>query len=273
MNLTRFENFLKEKTEEKIAAAPEKIAAGIRYCLFDGGKRIRPMMLLHSAQMFSAPDKSVYYFAAAVECYHNFTLVHDDLPCMDDDDYRRGKPSCHKVFGEGQAVLIGDALQTLAFSFIADALAVSPDSSHAIEALGKFCDLTGAGGLIGGQSVDIDADNLNSPAAVDYIYKHKTGDLFCAAVVIGALLGGASPEKVDDLSRFAYLYGYIFQLTDDLLDQNKDEYHSILSYATREDIAQKLSDCKAQAELILNKMEEDTGYFYDLLQKTLSRKK
>ena len=91
--------------------------------------------------------------------------------------------------------------------------------------------------------------------------------------MIGALLGGASPEKVDDLSRFAYLYGYIFQLTDDLLDQNKDEYHSILSYATREDVAQKLSDCKAQAELILNKLEEDTGYFYDLLQKTLSRKK
>ena len=155
-----FENFLIRNVDDWTKGVTEKIAEGVKYCLYGGGKRIRPNCFLQSYAMFRNPDESAYYFALGIECYHNFTLVHDDLPCMDDDDMRRGKPSCHKVYGEGQAVLIGDALQNLAYTYILKAISHSESKDRAIRAATLFNSLVGGEGLIGGQSVDIDDSTL-----------------------------------------------------------------------------------------------------------------
>lgn len=271
--INSFEAFLRDKVLEKTAGAPQKIADGIKYCLFDGGKRLRPSSLIAAAEMYSEADESVMYFAAAVECYHNFTLVHDDLPCMDDDDMRRGKPSCHKVYGEGQAVLIGDALLNLAYCFILESISLARDFRTALYAAQKFCYLSGAEGLIGGQSADIDAECQNTAENIDYIYKHKTGDLFCASIAAGAMLGGADDEQVAAMEKFAYCYGNLFQLTDDLLDENKNELHSALKCMDRDQAVKLAAEYARKAKAYLDKSGKTCDFFRELLEKTLKRQK
>lgn len=270
-NKELFENFLKTSIDGWKIDVPAQLSKGIEYSLFGGGKRIRPIMFLESYSVFDEINESALQFAAGIECYHTFTLVHDDLPCMDDDDFRRGKPTSHKVFGEGQAVLIGDALQNLAYTFLIRSIKSHKNANKAIEALDAFNRYVGAEGLIGGQSVDIADDSYLSNEMIDFIYRHKTCDLICAAVKCGALMSGASSPDCENLTEFAYHFGYIFQLTDDLLDSGTKEEKSILQLKTKEELNVILNQHIMLAEKHLNKINGNISFFRKLLQNTVNR--
>ena len=271
--MTDFENFLVEKVDEWAIFAPDKISNGVKYALYGGGKRIRPTCYLQAYSLFDTPDESAYYFALGIECFHNFTLVHDDLPCMDDDDIRRGKPSCHKVFGEGQAVLVGDALMNLAYSYILKAISLAKNKSAFLSAALRFSALVGGEGLIGGQSVDISPETQITEQTLKYIYKHKTCDLIQASVACGAVCAGADSSNVYMLDRFAYYYGCVFQLTDDILDKDKNEKNSILSLMDEQSARNVSEHYVACAKNALGGVKADVSYFYSLLEKTVNRTK
>lgn len=256
-----------------LSGAAATISDGVKYVILDGGKRIRPMIFLSAAELFSAPCESAYFFALGIECYHTFTLVHDDLPCMDDDDFRRGKPSCHKVFGEGQAVLIGDALQNLAYIFILKSIEASDSPVRALKAAGLFGSYSGAVGLISGQSADIDEKTPTDDKTLEYIYRHKTCDLFCASAAAGAVLGGGTENETELLTEFALNYGYVFQITDDLLDRNKNESRTVLKNHSEQEIFVLLDNYVKKAERALYLLNKDTTFFENLLKRTLNRRK
>lgn len=270
--IVRFEKFFAEKLNELKSAVPDRLYSGMIYSLNSGGKRIRPSLFLQTYSLFSEPNESAFLFACAIEVYHTFTLVHDDLPCMDNDDFRRGKPTSHKVYGEGQAVLIGDALQSLAFSFISNSIARSSNIEAGVKAFEIFCSYTGANALIGGQSIDIEENLKFDSEMMDYIYRHKTCDLMCASCECAAALAGAGDSEMSALKNFALHYGYIFQLTDDLLDAEKNEKHSALALFSRDQIDSLLDSHKQEAVLQLAKLNGNTEFFDDLLNKTLSRR-
>ncbi|HAS83857.1 MAG TPA: hypothetical protein DCS43_14580 [Verrucomicrobia bacterium] len=185
----------------------------MRYSVFAGGKRIRPAFVLATADCLGLPHGGAIHAAAAIEMLHTYTLIHDDLPCMDDDDFRRGRPSCHKQFGEANALLAGDALLTLAFETAASAPAAPASLVRTLAAA------AGSRGVVGGQVADLAA--AGTPADVDtilFIHEHKTADLFRAAVEMGALAAGATPDTLAALSRFGRATGLAFQIVDDLLD-------------------------------------------------------
>ncbi len=195
---------------------PARLHEAMRYALFGGGKRLRPVLALAAAEAVGADSTLLIREACALELLHTYTLVHDDLPAMDDDDYRRGRLSTHKVFGEAVAILAGDALQTLAFGVLASGDYPAGKKTEAIRLIADAC---GSQGVIGGQVVDIESENRKIDAAeLDYIHRHKTGCLMRASVLLGALLGGCSPEQYRRLSDYGEAIGLCFQISDDILD-------------------------------------------------------
>jgi geranylgeranyl diphosphate synthase, type II len=203
------------------SAWPETIHRAIRYSLFAGGKRIRPLLALAAAEAAGAQGDEVVPFACAVEMVHTYSLIHDDLPAMDDDDLRRGKPTCHKVFGEAIAILAGDALLTRAFHLIVD---LPPDADGerlrrrlaAAAILGEAC---GTAGLIGGQVEDLESEGRAVDGeTLERLHRAKTGALLAACVRGGAVLGRASASTVACLERYASAIGLAFQVVDDILD-------------------------------------------------------
>ena len=223
---------LRAATEAALEAAlpaetawPETIHRAVRYSLFAGGKRIRPVLVLAAGEAVSAPRAELVPLACAVEMIHTYSLIHDDLPAMDDDDLRRGKPTSHKVFGEAIAILAGDALLTRAFQLLAS---VPPGVDDALarrrlaatEVLAEAC---GTDGLIGGQVMDLESEGraIDAPA-VERLHRAKTGALLSACVRGGAILGGARPNELDALSRYAAAIGLAFQVVDDVLDATED---------------------------------------------------
>jgi farnesyl diphosphate synthase len=197
------------------APAPRLLEA-MRYSLLGPGKRLRAFLLVETAGMFDVAKVSSLRAAAALECLHAYSLIHDDLPAMDDDDTRRGKPACHIAFGEATAILAGDALQTLAFELLADP-ATHPDAlvrSNLIAALAKAA---GASGMVGGQMLDMQAQARGLEMLV-HLMELKTGALFAFALEAGALLGHASTDEFQYLSRFGSKIGLAFQIADDILD-------------------------------------------------------
>jgi geranylgeranyl diphosphate synthase type II len=205
-------------------AWPATIHEAVRYSLFAGGKRVRPLLVLAAGEAVGADAADVMPLACAVEMIHTYSLIHDDLPAMDDDDLRRGKPTCHKVFGEAIAILAGDALLTRAFHLLADAPATLPAPAvarrlRAAAMLGEAC---GTGGLIGGQVMDLESEGKDVSAAdLERIHRAKTGALLSACVRGGAVLGGARSEDEDRLSRYASAVGLAFQIVDDVLDASE----------------------------------------------------
>ena len=223
---------LRAATEAALEAAlppesawPETIHRAVRYSLFAGGKRIRPVLVLASGEAVGAPRAELVPLACAVEMIHTYSLIHDALPAMDDDDLRRGKPTSHKVFGEAIAILAGDALLTRAFHLLAtvprgvdDALARR--RLAATEVLGEAC---GTGGLIGGQVMDLESEGRAvSASELERLHRAKTGALLSACVRGGAILGGARPNELEALSRYAAAIGLAFQVVDDVLDATED---------------------------------------------------
>ncbi len=199
---------------------PPVLMDAMRYSVFAGGKRIRPILMLAAAEALSGESSAALPAACALEYIHTYSMIHDDLPAMDDDDYRRGKPTSHKVYGEAMAILAGDALLTHAF----EVLSAPPLVDHFLPELllqvqCRLARAAGSFGMIGGQVVDIVSEGQQAELSVlEYIHRHKTGALIEAAVTIGGLLGGGDPEQVQALERYGRDIGWAFQITDDILD-------------------------------------------------------
>jgi len=204
---------------------PAVIHQSMRYSVLAGGKRLRPILMLETAGLFVADVRPFYRAACAVELIHTYSLVHDDLPAMDDDDYRRGRLTNHKVFGEGMAVLTGDALLTMAFEQLARLPADFPGREERIlEAISELAQAIGTRGMIGGQVLDLQAQgkDLQLPA-LRQIHQWKTGCLFQATVRFPAILLEVSEEEKAALTSYAYHFGIAFQIVDDILDVIGDE--------------------------------------------------
>lgn len=209
------ENYL--QTEE---IYPPVIHQAMRYSIFAGGKRLRPILVLAAAEVVSnRPDRALPA-AVALEFIHTYSLIHDDLPAMDNDDLRRGRPTCHKVYGEAVAILAGDALLTQAFEVLSDtAFPDGPESTIVLQVIREIAQAAGTLGMIGGQVVDLasEGQQIDLPT-LTYIHQHKTGALIRAAVRSGALLGGASADELLALTGYAEAFGLAFQIADDILD-------------------------------------------------------
>ncbi len=209
---------------------PERLHAAMRYSLLAGGKRLRPILTIAAAEAVAgrgASSRAVLPAACALECLHTYSLIHDDLPAMDDDDYRRGKATNHKVYGEGMALLAGDALLTLCFDILAQRLtAFEPD--HVLQVVAEVARAAGAAGMVGGQAADIlwekgQHQDGAIAALLSYIHEQKTGALIVASVRAGAILAGSQPYELEALTDYARALGLAFQITDDLLDIYGDE--------------------------------------------------
>lgn len=217
---------------------PFQIHEAMRYSVFAGGKRLRGALAAAVAEVLGTDQQKVLPAAAALEMIHTYSLIHDDLPAMDDDDYRRGKPTCHKVYGEAVAILAGDALLTLAFGTLSRLQEEGFDSDVVLSVIQEVHFAAGSQGLIGGQVVDLDSEGVKvSKETLEYIHNHKTGALFSAAVRCGALLSGADDQELQALSEYAEAFGLAFQITDDLLDLMGDQ--KLLGKKPGSDLAKK----------------------------------
>ncbi|PDO84620.1 (2E,6E)-farnesyl diphosphate synthase [Kosakonia pseudosacchari] len=196
------------------------LVEAISYGALLGGKRLRPFLVYATGNMFGVSQQTLDAPAAAVECIHAYSLIHDDLPAMDDDDLRRGLPTCHIKFGEASAILAGDALQTLAFSILADAPMAEVDARDRLAMVSELAHASGVAGMCGGQALDLAAEGKRvSLAELEQIHRHKTGALIRAAVRMGALSAGdKGREALPLLDRYAECIGLAFQVQDDILD-------------------------------------------------------
>lgn len=204
---------------------PALLHRAMRYSVFAGGKRLRPILLIESAEALGCDAEKVLPAACAVECIHTYSLIHDDLPAMDNDDYRRGKATNHKVFGEDIAILAGDALLTHAFALLASHQIKYSPPEKVLSAIAELAAAAGSTGLVGGQVLDLRWQQLGGRniSFVETIHSRKTGALICSSVKIGALLAGSSEDQLQLLSSFGQKLGLAFQIKDDVLDIEGDE--------------------------------------------------
>lgn len=229
-NINKFENHIgiindrldkyKNETMQHIAEQRD-VAEAMWYSLSAGGKRIRPVLVMEFCRVCGGDTKNAEAAACAIEMIHTFSLIHDDLPCMDNDDYRRGKPSCHKAYGEATALLAGDALENLAFGIIADA--VIPDSVK-VRLVQTLAKAVGVNGMIGGQVIDTEYEGKNIPEEMLLrMYSMKTSALLKAACLMGCICAEADEEKMTAAIKYAENLGLAFQIIDDILDITGNE--------------------------------------------------
>ncbi len=243
---------------------PSSIHRAMRYSVFAGGKRIRPILCLEAARIFDAEVRNALYPGCAIEFIHTYSLIHDDLPALDNDDLRRGKPTSHKQFGEATAILAGDGLLTLAFETIS---AAQVSAERRVAMVTEIATSAGTvNGMVGGQVADLESEGKRvGPDTLEYIHRSKTAALIRASVTSGALCAGASAADVARLRRFGETIGWAFQVTDDILDveessaalgktagkdiaQQKATYPAVFGLERSHEIAEELST-KAIAEL------------------------
>lgn len=243
---------------------PTTIHKAMRYSIFAGGKRLRPILVLAAAEAAGGDHRPALPLACAVECIHTYSLIHDDLPCMDNDDLRRGKPTSHKVFGEGIAVLAGDALLTIAFEMTANAAPSKRYSQGAF--VRELAEVSGSRMLIGGQVADTEGEGKKlSPADLRYIHENKTAALIAGSLRLGAMSANATATQLAAITEFGQALGLAFQVIDDILDvtqtseqlgksagkdvaAQKATYPSLLGMAKAEAEAARLTQ-KAEAAL------------------------
>jgi len=251
------EQFCKQKLEEKRPHVPARLLDAMLYSLLAGGKRVRPALVLACFQACGGKDLTMAMPAAAsIECMHTYSLIHDDLPCMDDDDFRRGNPTCHKQFDEETAVLAADALQTFSFELLAG-LDAAPETRIAL--VKDMALAAGMQGMVGGQMMDILAENqdIQNVLEVERIHVHKTGELLRWSCEAGARLASAGDAQFQACSRFGKAVGLLFQIADDILDatassaalgksagkdeaQNKATYVSVLGVPKARELADEM---------------------------------
>lgn len=202
----------------RVQGPEARLMSAMRYAALGGGKRLRPFFVLETGRLFGVDERGLLRLAAAVECVHSYSLIHDDLPCMDDDELRHGRPTVHIAYDEATAVLAGDALQTLAFEIIADPQ-THADANVRVALIARLAEAAGARGMVGGQMMDMTADELgNDIAAVTRMQRLKTGALITFSVEGGAALGRAGDDARHALAAYAHDVGLLFQITDDILD-------------------------------------------------------
>lgn len=205
--------------------APSVLHEALRYAVLGGGKRIRPLLALAAGELCGAPPMSALYVGCAVELVHAYSLVHDDMPCMDDDVLRRGKPTVHVAYGQATAMLVGDALQAQAFSWLAHPI-TGVDGATALRMVAILAQAAGAGGMVGGQQMDLLAEKVQlSLPALQTLHRQKTGALLDGSVKLGALCGYAYDQELgvsQALAQYAAAVGLGFQITDDVLDATAD---------------------------------------------------
>ncbi len=229
-NINKFENYIgiindrldkyKNETMQHIAEQCD-VAEAMWYSLSAGGKRIRPVLVMEFCRVCGGDTKNAEAAACAIEMIHTFSLIHDDLPCMDNDDYRRGKPSCHKAYGEATALLAGDALENLAFGIIADAIIPDSVKVRLVQTLAKA---VGVNGMIGGQVIDTEYEGKNIPEEMLLrMYSMKTSALLKAACLMGCICAEADEEKMTAAIKYAENLGLAFQIIDDILDITGNE--------------------------------------------------
>lgn len=207
---------------DRLLAGDSRLHEALRYAVLGGGKRFRPLLLLSAGKAFGGDRKALLPFACAVELIHAYSLVHDDLPCMDDDAVRRGKPSCHKAFGEAEALLAGDGLLTLAFEVLADTPADAGGAGRRDRAIRSIAGAAGIRGMIAGQWLDVAYDPARADeASLLELLSLKTGALILASVRAGAIMGGAPDGVLPEIDRYGRGVGLAFQLRDDLYDATK----------------------------------------------------
>ena len=201
---------------------PMRLHTAMRYSLEAGGKRLRPVLVLATAELFGVKDESTLPAAVAIECVHTYSLIHDDLPCMDNDDLRRGRPTAHKQFDEATALLTGDALLTHAFALLAENYSAQPRLATAL--IRELADAAGSRRLIGGQMEDLLAEKKSdaTPDELEFIHLNKTAAMIGAALVIGGLIGHANEDTIATLRRAGRHLGLAFQIIDDILDATAD---------------------------------------------------
>jgi geranylgeranyl diphosphate synthase, type II len=241
---------------------PVSIHKAMRYSVLQGGKRIRPALCLEAAHLFTEKLEPVVPVACGIEFIHCYSLIHDDLPALDNDDLRRGRPTCHRVFGVAHAILAGDALLTLAFQ----ALAQAPiDPARRVRILSEVAVAAGTvGGMVGGQVADIEAeDKALDGATLEYIHRSKTAALICAAAVAGAIGGGGTDADVERIRRYGQNIGWAFQVVDDILDVEQSS--QALGKTAGKDAAQKKATYPA-----LYGIEKSRKIAADLLAKAVS---
>jgi len=225
------ESLLPPETE-----TPSVIHRAMRYSVFAGGKRLRPILCLESARIFSDPPRGVHPVACALEFIHTYSLIHDDLPALDNDDLRRGRPTCHKQFGEAMAILAGDGLLTRAFEVLARADLPADRRAALVREISTAAGTVG--GMVGGQVADLEAEGRPiDPQMLEYIHRSKTAALIRASVVSGAIAGGAQDDDVERLRRFGENIGLAFQVVDDILDV--EESSATLGKTAGKDQSQK----------------------------------
>ncbi len=196
---------------------PQSLHRAMHYSLFAGGKRLRPILVLAACETVGGKTDTALNAACAFECIHTYSLIHDDLPAIDNDDLRRGRPTCHKAWGEATAILAGDALLTSAFEIIAKT--PTENTKALVRATFELARAAGSVGMIGGQTVDIESEGKEIPFPVlEYIHIHKTGELILASIRCGAILGGADDGQLDALTKYGKATGLAFQIADDILD-------------------------------------------------------
>lgn len=255
---------LKVYMEESVET-PEKLREAMAYSLLAGGKRLRPILALISAESLGGDEEQALPFACAVEMIHTYSLIHDDLPAMDDDDFRRGNPTNHKVYGEAMAILAGDALLTKAFGVMAEgALTTGLPGDMALSLIREGAERAGAAGMVGGQVKDILAEERQvALKELQDIHRSKTGDLITWSVRVGAIVAGAEAEELQALTGYAERLGLAFQIQDDILDvvgdreklgkpvgsdeeKNKSTYPSLLGLdASKERVRSLVEEAKA----------------------------
>ena len=265
------------------------IMEAMEYNLMAGGKRLRPMMMQETYKMFGGNSKIIEPFMAALEMIHTYSLVHDDLPSMDNDDYRRGRKTTHIVYGEGMAVLTGDALLNYAFETAGKAFDMEPEQSYligkAMQILGKKA---GIYGMIGGQVVDVESAGVQiDHQVIRFIYELKTCALIEAAMMIGAVLAGASDEEVAKVENIARKVGMAFQIQDDILDitstnevlgkpvhsDEKNEKTTYLTLAGYEKAKEEVERLSIEAILELENLHKQNSYLLCLVEKLIHRER
>lgn len=296
--MTDFKSDLIRRTEEveqtiyqwlpKEEGFQKNLIEAMNYSVTAGGKRLRPMLLQETARLFGYEGEDVPPFMAAIEIIHTYSLVHDDLPAMDNDDYRRGKLTTHKKYGHAQGILAGDALLNYAYEIGLKAVVKSSSPDRTAKALMVLSQKAGIYGMVGGQAVDVQyTDKPMEPEVLQFVHELKTGALIQAAMTAGALLAGAKEDEIEKIEKIALMTGLAFQIQDDILDVTStmeilgkpvfsDEKNNKTTYVTilgLEGARQKVKEYSNSAVALLNKLNYKNEFLQNLLVSLIHREK
>lgn len=264
------------------------VIEAMNYSVNAGGKRLRPMLMQETYKMFGKNGKEIEPFMAAIEMIHTYSLVHDDLPAMDNDELRRGKPTTHIAYGEAMAILAGDGLLNYAFETATRAFAPENDYEKVANALQVLAKKAGIYGMIGGQTADIEAENLQDKVTLEhllFIHEHKTAALIQASMMIGAILGGATKEQVAIIEQAGYDIGVAFQIQDDILDLTStakvlgkpigsDERNHKTTYVTLKGLEvsrEEQKEMSSHALELLEKLNLENDFLMELIRSLITR--